>query len=138
MKIKTNNPKKARIDIIPLIDVVFLLLIFFIYAMLTMSVNKGVELNLPQSANAKTVKKNNISISVKADNTLYINKEKISPSQINIILTEKIKTNQNPTVLLFADKEVKYQTVFEIIDKIQKAGIYKISLQAEKAEEKEE
>jgi biopolymer transport protein ExbD len=131
MKIKLNNIKKARIDIIPLIDIIFLLLIFFIYTMLSMSVHKGVELSLPKSAVARSVDKEDISVSIKKDNTVYINKEKIMLSEMARILSEKIKTDKNATALLFADKNVEYDLLFKVIDKIKEAGIYKISLQAE-------
>ncbi|MBW1649337.1 MAG: biopolymer transporter ExbD [Deltaproteobacteria bacterium] len=131
MRIKLNNTKKARIDIIPLIDVIFLLLIFFIYTMLSMSVHKGIELNLPKSAFTQSVEKENISISIKSDDTVYINKKKIKFTELKRILSEKIKADKDATALLFADKEVKYRLLFQVIDKIKEAGIKKISLQAE-------
>jgi biopolymer transport protein ExbD len=135
MKLKFNNVKKARIDIIPLIDIIFLLLIFFIYTMLSMSVHKGVELSLPKSAFARSVDKEDISVSIKKDNTVYINKEKIMLSEMARILSEKIKTDKNATALLFADKNVEYDLLFKVIDKIKESGIYKISLQAEEKAE---
>ena len=135
MQIKLNSTKKARIDIIPLIDIIFLLLIFFIYTMLSMSIHKGVELNLPKSAYAQPVKKEDISLSIKSDNTIYINKEKINISKLRQVLSRKIKQDKDITLLLFADKEVKYEIIFKVMDKIQEAGIYKISLQAEEKEE---
>ncbi len=135
MQIKLNSTKKARIDIIPLIDIIFLLLIFFIYTMLSMSIHKGVELNLPKSAYAQPVKKEDISLSIKSNNTIYINKEKINILKLRQILSRKIKQDKDITLLLFADKEVKYEIIFKVMDKIQEAGIYKISLQAEEKEE---
>ena len=99
--------------------------------MLSMSVHKGVELNLPESAYTQSVSNEDISISIKSDNTVYINKKKIRLSEMAHILSEKIKADKNTAALLFADKNVKYQLLFQVIDQIKKAGIYKISLQAE-------
>ena len=82
MKLNLSNAKKAKIDIIPLIDIIFLLLIFFIYTMLSMSVHKGVELNLPESAYTQSVSNEDISISIKSDNTVFINKKKIRLSEM--------------------------------------------------------
>jgi biopolymer transport protein ExbD len=94
MKIKLNNIKKARIDIIPLIDIIFLLLIFFIYTMLSMSVHKGVELSLPKSAFTQSVDKEDISVSIKKNNSVYINKIKTRLSEMTRILSEKTKTDK--------------------------------------------
>ena len=49
MKIMLRNKKRARIEMLPMIDIVFLLLVFFIYAMLSMAVHRGLPVNLPAS-----------------------------------------------------------------------------------------
>ena len=54
MKLMINTSKKARIEMLPLIDIVFLLLVFFIYAMLSMAVHRGIPVSLPVSSTAKT------------------------------------------------------------------------------------
>ena len=57
MKVQLPAPKKARIEMLPLIDIVFLLLVFFIYAMLSMAVHRGLPVELPLSATAEIDKK---------------------------------------------------------------------------------
>ncbi len=99
--------------------------------MLSMSVHKGVELSLPKSAFTQSVDKEDISVSIKKNNSVYINKIKTRLSEMTRILSEKTKTDKNATALLFADKNVEYDLLFKVIDKIKEAGIYKISLQAE-------
>ena len=58
MKVNLRAQRRARIEILPLIDIVFLLLVFFIYAMLSMAVHRGVPVNLPTSSSADREKTN--------------------------------------------------------------------------------
>ena len=71
MKVNVQPAKKARIEMLPLIDIVFLLLVFFIYAMLSMAVHRGLPVILPTSSTAKIEKNLIISVTVKADGTIH-------------------------------------------------------------------
>mmetsp|Transcript_28556 Transcript_28556/g.13221 ORF Transcript_28556/g.13221 Transcript_28556/m.13221 type:complete len:135 (-) Transcript_28556:125-529(-) len=123
--------KKARIEILPLIDIVFLLLVFFIYAMLSMAVHRGLTVDLPTSASAKINKKTNVSITIKSDGTIYLDKEKIDINRLTRILSEKFKEDAESEAMLFADSDIEYKRIFSVLDKIRQAGIRCISLQAE-------
>ena len=72
MKISLPTSKKARIEILPLIDIVFLLLVFFIYAMLSMAVHRGLPVDLPTSQTAKIDKKLILSVTIKADGSTFL------------------------------------------------------------------
>ena len=63
---------------LPLIDIVFLLLVFFIYAMLSMAVHKALPVALQQSSTAKIDKKQILSITIQASGNIYLDKHKIS------------------------------------------------------------
>ena len=65
MKIQMPTSKRARIEILPLIDIVFLLLVFFIYAMLSMAVHRGLPVDLPLSQSAEIDQKLSLSITIK-------------------------------------------------------------------------
>ena len=77
MKISQPEVKKARIEMLPLIDIVFLLLVVFIYAMLSMAVHKGMPVSLPVSAVAEPEKHLVLSVTVNNDGTIYVNKTRI-------------------------------------------------------------
>ena len=64
--------KKPRIEMLPLIDIVFLLLVFFIYAMLSMAVHRSLPVKLPVSSTAETGTQINISISVRQSRDIFI------------------------------------------------------------------
>lgn len=132
MKVPFRVDRKARIEMLPLIDIVFLLLVFFIYAMLSMAVHHGVPVDLPISKTAVIDKKLIMAISVKENGTIFLDEE---PVQLNLLVPRlKAKTAgmSAPGVLLFADKSVTYQRLFDVIDQIKTAGISRISLEAEK------
>ena len=67
MKLGPRKIKRARIEILPLIDIVFLLLVFFIYAMLSMAVHRSLPVALPVSSSAKVDKNLTVSVTVRAN-----------------------------------------------------------------------
>ena len=131
MKVQIPQVRKARIEILPLIDIVFLLLVFFIYAMLSMAVHRGLPVNLPTSRTAEIDKKLIVSVTLKADGTIYVDKQPVDLANLVDSLKATIKEAQEPGVLLFADRSISYQSLFQVLDYIRQAGIYRISLQAE-------
>lgn len=131
MKINLQTNKKARIEMLPLIDIVFLLLVFFIYAMLSMAVHRGLPVALPTSSSAIIDKELVLSVTVKTDGTIYINKEQIPLNDLTSALISKTKEYKEPGVLLFADRDLSYQKLFSVMDQIRMAGVNRISLQAE-------
>ena len=116
---------------LPLIDVVFLLLVFFIYAMLSMAVHRGLPVVLPASATAKIDKKLVLSVSIKTDGTIYLDKHEVALEDLAETLKDRSLHETNPGVLLFADRDISYQKLFKVLDQVQTAGIHRISLQAE-------
>jgi biopolymer transport protein ExbD len=131
MKVQLPAPKKARIEMLPLIDIVFLLLVFFIYAMLSMAVHRGLPVELPLSTTAEVDKKLILSVTVKADETIYVDKERIALADLTQVLQSKAGGIREPGVLVFADRALQYQMIYNVLDKIRQAGLSRISLQAD-------
>ncbi len=131
MKIDRSDIRRARIEMLPLIDIVFLLLVFFIYAMLSMAVHRGLPVVLPTSSIAKIDKKLLVSVSIKSDGTIYVDEEQVQIENLTNVLAERTKEKIEPGVLLFADHTIKYQQLFRVLDQIRTAGLSRISLQAE-------
>lgn len=135
MKVNLQIIKKPRIEMLPLIDIVFLLLVFFIYAMLSMAVHRGLPVILPSSTTAKIDRHLVLSVTVKADGTIYVDKEQVSLESLTGTLKRKARSEKAPGVLLFADRSLPYQKLFKVLDQIRIAGIKRISLQAEAGEQ---
>lgn len=127
--------KHARIEMVPLIDIVFLLLVFFIYAMLSMAVHKGMKVELPESANPKLSDEAPLSVSVQVRNgeaVIYLNQKQVALDELeNALRRQPRAMGQDREVLLFADKSVSYQQLYKVLDRISVAGITAVSLQAE-------
>ncbi len=137
MKLNRSNIASPRIEMLPLIDIVFLLLVFFIYAMLSMAVHHGQSVNLPQSSSATLEMQESISITIQAigqDVVLSIDEEPITMELMSSRLQSKKAERQDDQgleVQIFADKSVSYQELFEVMDCVKQAGLSRISLQAE-------
>ena len=132
MKVNLNGVKRTRIEILPLIDIVFLLLVFFIYAMLSMAVHRGLPVVLPTSSTAKIDRQLILSsVTVREDGTIFLDKEQILLQDLKDALETKAMKEKETGVLLFADRSVSYQALFQVLDQIRLAGLSRISLQAE-------
>ena len=132
MKIRKEIKRKPRIEMLPLIDIVFLLLVFFIYAMLSMVVHRGMPVDLPTSTTAKADKQLVVSVTVKADGTIFVDKKPVPLNRLAERLKGISRSGQETGVQLFADRALSYQHLFRVLDQIREAGLSRISLQAER------
>jgi len=122
MKINLDLRRKGpRIEMIPLIDIVFLLLVFFIYAMLSMVVHRGFKVDLPQATTAEIDRKDYVSITVDKDNRILLNKAEVLIED----LSEKVKTIAEAGTKIFinGDKEADLGVVISVLDTLRRDGI---------------
>ena len=140
MKVTLPERARARIEMLPLIDIVFLLLVFFIYAMLSMAVHKGMPVDLPSSATAEVDQETTLSVTVQAGATghhlIFVNKEAVDLEQLSPTLRAEAallrrQLGKEPGVLLYADRTIDYQELFHVLDRVNEAGLYHVSLQAD-------
>lgn len=132
MKVNLGSPRKARIDMLPLIDIVFLLLVFFIYAMLSMAVHHALPVALPVSTTAPLDKQVNLSVTVDRSGAVFVDKAPVALDQLADTLRAKTGSAKEPGVLLFADNQITYQILYSVIDQIKMAGIDRLSLECER------
>jgi biopolymer transport protein ExbD len=132
VKIDIGKRKGPRIEMLPLIDIVFLLLVFFIYAMLSMAVHRALPIALPKSATAEIDNRPLLSVSITHEGFVYIDRQLVELTDLPAILESKTGEEKDRGVQVFADRLVEYQRLFVVLDSIKKAGISKISLQAER------
>lgn len=140
MKVQLPEKYSTRVEMLPLIDIVFLLLVFFIYAMLSMAVHRGMEVELPVSASAAPEQDTILSVTVRyapdGKSRIFVDKESVEFTELASLLREraadeKKRSGEEPGVLLFADRRVMYQEIFRVLDRINQAGLSRVSLQAE-------
>ena len=123
--------KKPRIEMLPLIDIVFLLLVFFIYAMLSMAVHHSLPVSLPISATAGLDTEVNLAVTVRTGGEIYIDEKKISREDIRDLLQERVQNDKSLQIDLFADETVSYQELYSVLDIIRTAGVANVALQAD-------
>lgn len=131
---------------LPLIDIVFLLLVVFIYAMLSMTVHRGLPVQLPISSSVVIDDDaQNLTVTVQQKNQegirLSVDGVPVQTEGVSEALSagaEKIRrqTGLDPEVLLFADRTVSYEDLFQVLDRIREAGLDRISMQADLSAEK--
>lgn len=123
--------KKPSIMIIPMIDIIFFLLVFFMMSMLSMTARHTLDLDLPQASSAELTAVKSLPVSITRDGTIYVEKERISRE--NFLRRIELEKERNPemTVLLSADARSEHGDFLFVLDKLNAAGIQKISIAAE-------
>jgi len=129
--------KKARIEIIPLIDIIFFLLATFIMVSLSMTQNQGVTVALPSAASAASLgdqqeMQKSVTLSVTEKGEVFYNKEKISIAQLPIRLQNYKTTSKDPKVIVNADAGANFKNVVAVLDEARKCGIAKVGINTDK------
>ena len=137
MRMRSPIPKKhARIEIIPLIDIMFFLLASFMMVSLSQTHMKGIRVNLP-SANQPppppTQIKDYVSVRISEGNSIYFDNALVTSDQVLPRLTEIHKTHPEMKVSISADKFALHGDVIDVLDKARQVGIQKIGYQVKVA-----
>ena len=123
--------RSARIEMLPLIDIVFLLLVFFIYAMLSMAVHRSLPVALPTSHSAEIDNKEVVSVTINGDGAISLDQNPVTLDELAPALQQKKKVDNAKAVALFADRHLEYQELFRVLDIIKQTGLEHVSLQAD-------
>ena len=121
---------KPRIEIIPMIDIMMFLLVFFIVITLRMIQGTGIQLDLPSSKTTQDLKPTQITIGVQKDGAMYIDGQPYSAEAMKAKLEEAKKSSDKLAVILAGDKELTYQNTLKVMDVARSAGISQIGLAA--------
>lgn len=123
--------KKPSIMIIPMIDIIFFLLVFFMMSMLSMTARHTLDLDLPRASSAELTAVKSLPVSITRNGTIYVEKEKISRENFPRRIELEKERNPEMTVLLSADARSEHGDFLFVLDKLNAAGIQKISIAAE-------
>ncbi len=134
MKVKVPAVRRARIEMIPLIDVIFLLLVFFIYAMLSMTVHRGLPVKLPFAAKAGPAKDVHIAVTVSADGSLALDKQPVDLAGLIAGLTARFAQDKKTPVYIYGDRRASYQRIIQVFEAVRKSGFDRVSLQVRPGE----
>ncbi len=126
-----EGKKKARIEIIPLIDVIFFLLATFVLFTLSLAKIQSVPVNLPVASASASSKpdEDTVTLQVSDQGTCYWNKELINLSEIAPRLQHYKTQVPNPRVLIAGDDKAKFGVTVLALDEVRKAGIEQVSVE---------
>jgi len=131
MKLNAYLPKRSRIEMMPLIDSFFLILVYFIYAFLSMSVHKGVPLDLPKAATAQDDRAEYIGVSVDEDGQISLDKKQVSIQELRQELNDIQKFQSEAQIYIFGDVLAPHGQVVRVLDIIREVGIEKVLIQTD-------
>jgi biopolymer transport protein ExbD len=127
---KLPAENEARIEIIPLIDIMFFLLAAFMLVSLSMVNLKSVKVNLPTATTATPDVKNDfVSLSVDRAGVIYFDKQPVGPNELTATLQSWRRTNENVRVFISGDTEARHGDIIRALDLVRSTGIQKVAFE---------
>jgi len=120
--------RRARVELIPLIDVVFLLLVFFIYAMLSMTVNKGIDVELPDAGTSILKKGEYVSISITGRGEIFLDGVRTMAGELPGKVKEKVMGKKTKPVFINGDRGTDLGTIVNVLDGLNSVGIREVTI----------
>jgi len=136
-RLKRKNSKNLILDMTPLIDVVFLLLIFFMVATTFQDVDSSVNIELPKSSSEHKITIKTLEVKINKDLEIYLivkdlngknEMMKIDQGDLKEKLGQKLELTEDKNVIVSADKSVNYQSLIEVLDIAKEAGAGSLDL----------
>jgi biopolymer transport protein ExbD len=124
--------QQPRIMIIPMIDIIFFLLVFFMMSTLYMHDQQSIAINLPSAATAtKEPVDQPLTLLMTADNKLLFNNQEIPPGALSATISMALTVHPNAPFILKADRQIEYGKVITLLDNLKQLGVKKISFATE-------
>jgi biopolymer transport protein ExbD len=121
---------ESEINITPMLDVVFIMLIFFIVTA-TFVKEAGIDVNRPDAATAVKQEKANILIAINEKNEIWIDRRKVDIRSVRPNIERLHAENPQGSVVIQADKESKTDTLIQVMDAARSAGVYNVAIAAD-------
>jgi biopolymer transport protein ExbD len=127
---KLPEEGEARIEIIPLIDIMFFLLASFMLVSLSMVHTKSVKVNLPTATTATAETKNDfIALSVDKAGMVYLDKKPVGLNELALGLKASRQTNENLRVFISGDADTRHGDIIHVLDVVRSAGVEKVAFE---------
>ncbi|MEB3214773.1 MAG: biopolymer transporter ExbD [Nostocales cyanobacterium 94392] len=121
MRLPDEPDVPAQINIVPMIDVIFAILTFFIMSTLFLTRQEGLPVNLPQASTAKqAAEPARVTLTVDKTGNLFLNKQPITLEGLEAGVKEQVKPEQPLMVVLNADEGVNHGKIVEVMDKVRR------------------
>lgn len=129
-----SGRRRARIEIIPLIDVVFFLLATFVMVSLSMVKNQGIAVRLPAAVTGTPQdRKQSVTVTVRDDGALYLDQDPVSLDMLRQRLRARQAADPDLRVFLHGDEAATFGRAVEVLDEIRQLGITRVAIQTQSA-----
>lgn len=134
-KIQRRNPKDVVLEMTPLLDVIFLLLIFFMVSTTFVDIDTGINIKLPQSTLEEVMESRELIIAINGKKTIYVKgKGKLKPvslENLESVLKNEMNDMKKSNVIIKADKNIEYGFVVRVMTRAKKAGATELDIATE-------
>ncbi len=128
MNIKSNRvARQPRLMIIPMIDIIFFLMVFFLFSTLQMVYQKSMPVNLPVASQNQQEAPKPVSITITMDGTVSIGDAVVQIDEVKSRVRQLADKSETP-VILRADENVEHGKVIAVMDEVKKAGVTKLAI----------
>ena len=131
MKLGSPLPhKKARIEIVPLIDIMFFLLASFMLVSLSMIQMRGMKINMPTAATSTPEQKPDfLSVTIDVTGSIYFEKDKVTLDELLVRLKNEFTKKPDTKIYIRGDKDSTHGDVISVLDKVKQSGITKVAFE---------
>ena len=128
MRVPRRHMEKARIEIIPMIDIIFFLLVFFMVSTLSMTINHGLHVNLPKAASSQQDLRETFNVTVMQDGTLFLNKEPTTLPELGQQVKAGLEQDPELVVIINADDQALHGAIVAVMDEVRLAGVSRLAI----------
>lgn len=132
MRLPDEPEQPLQINIVPLIDVIFALLTFFIMSTLFLTRSEGLPVNLPAATSVETQQSSKITITLDPQGKLFLNREPVQLDTLEARVRNLVGRNQQVLVIVNADEQVKHGQVIAVMDRVRQIQGAKLAISAQR------
>ena len=131
VRLITEQVEESQIDLTPMLDVVFIMLIFFIVTSIFVK-ESGVDVSRPNADTAVVTESNSIQIGITSSNQIFMDKRQVDKRAVRANVERGLAENPGAAVIIVADADSKTETLIEVMDQSRLAGAVSVSVAADK------
>ena len=121
-----------EINLLPMIDVIFSILAFFIISTLFLTRSQGLPVDLPSAQTSEPKQSVQLNITIEPDGKMFLDRQPIELDSLKAALTEKIKPDSESVVIINADEKVEHGTVVKVMDRLRQVPGAKMAIAADR------
>ena len=132
MRLPEDPEPPYQINIVPMIDVIFAILTFFIFSTLTLTHSEGLPVNLPKAATSQSQPQTQTVVTIDAQGNLALNRQPMTLDVLEAQVRALALTGQQPVVILNADEAVTHGKVIQVLDRLRSIEGVRIAIATQK------